>query len=321
MSVKALRTVILLANLLMGAGLAFSGAVTFLESIKQEVPNRKPERLPKTPPNIRGPGVPPIVTYAPIWTMRATPADNIKAPEPVRVQEPDEDRARRALQALLSIAGIVYNRTTPEHSYAVVNLGRSESRTVSPGETVSTAQVSQILLDAVKFHFQGFDIVLNISGGTTYGRPSPRVPPRSARGARADVARAVRPAQPTPGKPFNAAATFKGSRRISNNNWQIERTEIQYVQSNQTTLIDQLSPVPAYNRDGREVGVELKKVAANSYASQRGLQQGDVVKSINGQPVQLTNMASLGKKLKGQKTLTVVVVRRGAPITLTFQMR
>jgi type II secretory pathway component PulC len=310
---------ILLLNGVAVCGLLVAGALTYMSLIQQEVPKRKDWGLQKSKGSLPIERISPLGNYSAIWKMRATPAQNEKDTGPVvKTEETNRDRVLRILNNLFNIVGIIFNKTRPESSYAVLNVTKPQphSKTVTPGETISGATVEAIRWNEVLFSYQGISVELGMAvQASSFGRPAPHVRPGYKYGDHMETK------FPAPGQPVRTAEVFRGSRRLSPNLWQIEAAEVRYVQSQQANLINEYQPTPYNDRSGRQVGVELKKVTSSSYAAQRGFQQGDIIKTINGIPLNSMDFTTIGRRLRGQRTVTVVVLRRGTPVTLTFNMK
>ena len=56
-----------------------------------------------------------------------------------------------------------------------------------------------------------------------------------------------------------------------------------------------------YDRDGRANGIKITRIAKDSFALQLGLQTGDIVKSINGHPVNSKQEAIAFVKKNGSR--------------------
>jgi S1-C subfamily serine protease len=69
------------------------------------------------------------------------------------------------------------------------------------------------------------------------------------------------------------------------------------------------------------VAVKLQNIPTESLAAQRGLQQGDIVKSVNNIPIDSTNYAELGKKIGNARTVVVTVERKGRLMNFTYTVR
>ncbi|MCU0723055.1 MAG: PDZ domain-containing protein [Planctomycetes bacterium] len=318
MSVRGLKFLLLVLNVLAAAGVAAAGAVFFASFLRQEPPKRQRSTLPAVRKNELPAGSQPISHYAPIWRMRALPSDN-QAPVVQEVVKPlsDPDRVREILRGLFSILGTVCNTTRPASSIAVLNLLReNRAETVKAGDFVSGARVDEIRRGEVLFTYQGVsgvDLPMG-TGGTAV------VPPR-APGARGGpppgtVDATAGPVEVKPGQPLPFT-----SKPVGPNHWEIDRREVQYIQTNQSKIIDDLRPVPEIGKDGKQEGVKVQNIPSDSLAAQRGLQQGDIIKAVNNVPVDSMDFASIGKKIGNAKTLVITVERRGRLMNFTYTVR
>jgi type II secretory pathway component PulC len=235
-----------------------------------------------------------------------------------RAPVPNEERVRQILQGLFDVIGILCNITNPTGSYAVLNLKReNRTETVRPGELVSGAKVVEIRRGEVVFSYQGVAGVGMPMGSAGPGMPSVR-PPGGPPGVLSPsaVGAPLQPVEVQPGQPLPFT-----SRSVGPNTWEIDRREVQYIQGNQAKMIDELRPVPEIGTDGKQAGVKLQNVPAESLAAQRGLQQGDVIKSINDIPVDSMDMAAIGKKIGNAKSVKVTVERKGRLVTFNYAIR
>jgi S1-C subfamily serine protease len=64
-------------------------------------------------------------------------------------------------------------------------------------------------------------------------------------------------------------------------------------------------------------GAKLDTIAPDSLFAKAGLRAGDVIASVDGQPLRsLDDAASLYARAGGVKSLTLAVIRAGKPLTL-----
>jgi type II secretory pathway component PulC len=320
MSVRAIKILFLALNLLLAGGSAVAGGAFFLSFLRQAPPRRQASSTPSTRKADLPEGGKPIAHYAAIWRMKALPSDNQAQAAPVeRAPVPNEERIRQILLGLFDVTGIVCNITKPADSYAILILKKeSRTETVKPGEQISGAKVEEIRIDEVLFSYQGIAGV-GVPMGT--GAPSgtgPRLP-GAAPGvlSPSPVGAPTQPVEIAPGKPLPFT-----SRTVGPNTWEIDRREVQYIQGNQSKMIDDLRPTPEIDKaTNKQTGVRLQNVPADSLAAQRGLQQGDIVKSINGIPVDSMDMAAIGKKIGKATTVTVQVERKGRLVSFNYTIR
>jgi general secretion pathway protein C len=109
--------------------------------------------------------------------------------------------------------------------------------------------------------------------------------------------------------------------RISDTEFVIDRSVIDFVLENQTQLIG--SPrIVAEQKDGKTVGVRVFGVRPNSLLGTLGLQNGDRLETINGHDI-TTPVKALEAyaQLPTASSLSIQLTRRGKPTTLEIQIR
>ena len=75
-------------------------------------------------------------------------------------------------------------------------------------------------------------------------------------------------------------------------------------------------------KDGQIQGLQLENIADNEYAQRLGLEEGDIVSSVNGVRIQSLDQAfSLAQKLQKSPVIRVEVMRDGTPQTLTYRLK
>lgn len=107
------------------------------------------------------------------------------------------------------------------------------------------------------------------------------------------------------------------------NKWTVTDEERQYVLENQGTLVEEIKFRPYLGQGGAMQGVLLDDVPAGSHAARRGLQKGDIVRSVNGIALtssEISNSLSSNDSVVKASTVSVVVERQGRTITLQFDV-
>jgi general secretion pathway protein C len=87
-------------------------------------------------------------------------------------------------------------------------------------------------------------------------------------------------ARPTRTRP-NARANLE---RLADNRFAVDRNEVQNLATNPSALFSQARILPKYE-GGQMVGVQVSAIKPGSLFEQAGLQNGDTITEINGQPV------------------------------------
>ena len=112
-------------------------------------------------------------------------------------------------------------------------------------------------------------------------------------------------------------ATKKNPGRSNENqeSWDIDKKEVDWAAANVDTILAGVSLEP-YSGGG----LKINTLPEGTFAAERGLRTGDVVKSVNGQPIE--SIAKLNDVMRGLSknatTLTVIVDRSGRGYTLQY---
>ncbi len=146
-------------------------------------------------------------------------------------------------------------------------------------------------------------------------------PPPAA--APTPVAQPGMPAPPpgtsqAPEVPSDIASKIK---RISDSEYQVDRSVVDKILENQAELMKSARIVPE-QRDGKMVGIRLFGIRPTALLGVLGLQNGDRLEQING-----FDMASPEKaleayaRLRTANNLTVKVTRRGQPLNIDYRIK
>ncbi|MGE0435266.1 MAG: PDZ domain-containing protein, partial [Planctomycetota bacterium] len=131
----------------------------------------------------------------------------------------------------------------------------------------------------------------------------------------------TRPTNPTPTPPVNPDANREESYELSPDVWQLVPKELDNLQTNMSSLIEELKPKSVYNPEKREYeGIEMSNVPEESLAYKRGFRPKDVIISINGVTVRsVTDVKNYVRNNKNLPQYVVVFERNGARQTRTFR--
>ena len=79
--------------------------------------------------------------------------------------------------------------------------------------------------------------------------------------------------------------------------------------------------VVPHEENGRVVGVKLYGIRRSSLLGKLGIQNGDMLRTINGFDMSAPDSAlEAYAKLRSARNLSVAVVRRGAAVTMEYQI-
>lgn len=237
----------------------------------------------------------------------------VPKPEP-EVQEPSQPKVdldaapvRSALR--VKLLGTLVSESTPEWSVASIqDVVTLKSNTYMLGDRVQGAELIEIERLRV--------IVIN-NGRKEFIDGTP------GDGA---MAMAPPPAQPViAAKPVDSAppsvALGQGVKQLSENDYEIPRGEIDKTLANLNDVAMQARIVPAF-KDGVAQGFKLFSIRPDSIYSKIGIQNGDVIKRINGFDLNSPEKAlEIYSKLKESQRIDIEVERNGAAVRKTYNVR
>jgi general secretion pathway protein C len=148
-------------------------------------------------------------------------------------------------------------------------------------------------------------------------------PPEAAPAAAPTPAPAAAPEAPrgrgAPKVPPEIAAKIK---KISDNEFHIDKTVIDTILENQAELMKSARIAPEKSADGKVAGIRLSGIRPDTLLGTLGIQNGDRLDTING-----FNMGSPEKaleayaRLRTASNLNVQVTRGGAPVSIDYRIK
>ena len=218
----------------------------------------------------------------------------------------------------MRLVGSILNARDPDASFAAI-----------------TNAAGKVLL-----YRQGMEIdgrqVLRINSSSVYLQPSGAspcqlamfAPPPPAGTSTPPVIAAATPSEPavapegtggTGGIPPSELEA--GITAVSEREFNIQRSLVDRLLENQAELMRTARIIP-HEEGGRTVGVKLYGIRRNSLLGRLGMQNGDLLRTINGYDMSAPDSAlEAYSRLRGADHLTVSVVRRGNAMTLDYNIR
>jgi len=199
--------------------------------------------------------------------------------------------------------------TKPEDSYAtIVNTDNQKQGAYSVGDIVpgATGKIKEIHYKYLDFENNGHVERLVLAGAT-----APVAAPT------------VAVAEPTPDgdKDDMQSAIDNGIKKISDNNYEIDKSLVDKVLANPMGVAKGARVVPAV-KNGQPDGFKLYAIRPSSVYAKLGLANGDTLQSINGFELTSADKAlEVYTKLREATSLEVNVTRRGKPVTLKYSIR
>lgn len=230
----------------------------------------------------------------------------VPKPEPVVTEAPqptiDLNAAPVRTTLRLKLLGTLVSESLPEWSVASIqDVVTLKTATYMPGDKIQTADVLEIERSRV--------IILNnnrkefIDGSGEAGAP-PSIP-------------VATPVQAPPA----SVALGTGVKQIGENDYEIPRAEIDKTLANLNDVAMQARIVPAF-KDGVAQGFKLFSIRPDSIYSKIGIQNGDVIKRINGFDLNSPEKAlEVYSKLKESGRIDIEVERNGAAVRKTYNVK
>ncbi|TAL18486.1 PDZ domain-containing protein [bacterium] len=114
-------------------------------------------------------------------------------------------------------------------------------------------------------------------------------------------------------------------RQVSENAWAIDRSEFDNAIANMTALMQQIRVVPNVTGTGDSVqtdGFKVFSIVPASLFSRIGLQNNDIIKEVNGTPLNSIEQAyEAFSRLQGESSIQLNLLRKGQPLTLAYDVR
>lgn len=187
-------------------------------------------------------------------------------------------------------------------SFSIIeDLGARKQGVYGINETVpGNATVKTIEWDRVILAHNGKDEILELEE------------PKTAIGALKAVAHAPAAAP---------AATGAGIQQISENEFNVPRSEVDSALENMSQLFTQIRAVPHFD-GGQSIGFRLFAIRRGSLFDRIGLKNGDIIRSINGTEMTDPSKAmALLQELRDANNLDVEITRNQQPQKLTYSIQ
>ena len=238
-------------------------------------------------------------------------------PEPVAEEAPPEvidpnAPPPRCDGSIRLVASYVRQRT-PEQSFAAITNATGTSLLYAVGMQVDDREVIDIQRDMV---------ILRPSGASlcSIAMFSQDAPVATVRAAQPAVAIAE-PAPATSEGGVEAAELDASIQQISDTSYAVNRSLVDRLLSNQAELMRTARVIP-HEVDGRVVGVKIYGIRRSSLLGRLGIQNGDMLRTINGFDLTEPDSAlEAYTRLRSAERLSLNVERRGQPISMDYQIR
>ncbi len=238
--------------------------------------------------------------------FNAHPAPPAPPPAPPKPDKPDESAASPPLSPL-DVTLVATAVVEGGRSFALVQKG-SEVRLVREGEeVVEGARLAKVLRDRIRV----------VRAGRTEEILLFRPEEKKAPHGRPRRRPSVRPVRAEPA----AGTDSETIRKVAEDRWVIDAREIEQAQENMSRLLTQIRVVPNFT-NGQPDGFKVFAIRPGSLFARIGLQNGDVIKRINGIEIQGPEEAfEAYQRLKDETVIQIDLVRRNQNKTFTYEIR
>lgn len=248
--------------------------------------------------------------------MDQVPVDMMGSNEPVSI---DPNAPPPLCDGTLKLTGTFAIPKLPEYSFAAINTG-SGGLLYRQGMSVDGRVVAEITSETVYLR-KGTGGLCSLAMFATSqgGRPnftasSPITPmplgEESASGQLSSSASGI-----------PAADLQQGIEKLSDTSYNLTRNLVDKLLENQSALMRAARITPMKEGD-RVSGVKLSAIRPNTLLSMIGMKNGDVMRTINGYDMSDPSAALQAyARLRNESSITVSMLRNGAPVTLTYNIR
>jgi general secretion pathway protein C len=205
----------------------------------------------------------------------------------------------------LKLLAVMYAPTAPRWSMAIIR--------DTDAKTAGAFAVDSKVRDATVTDIEEARVYIDNGGHAEYLDLLDTAPP-AAPGA-PPVAAAAPSTDPL------SAELDKGIKKISENNYEVQRSTVDSLLGNMSMLSRAARIVPEI-RDGKAAGFRLFSVRPDGPFAKIGLQNGDVISAINGLEMTSPDKAlEVYTKLKSASHLSVGLERNGQKVTKEYNIR
>jgi general secretion pathway protein C len=119
-------------------------------------------------------------------------------------------------------------------------------------------------------------------------------------------------------RPIRPAAKAGGIRKVAPNQYAIDRSTVDSNVQNMSQLFTQIRAVPDL-QNGTSNGFRLSEIQPGSIFQQMGLEDGDVLTQVSGQPIgNPVRAMQMLSTLQSRSNITLNVLRNGAPVQINY---
>jgi type II secretion system protein C len=236
-------------------------------------------------------------------------ADLKKQEEVAKSLEPKPSETKPLAPLKLKLLGTIVG--TIVRPWAIIqDLSNQKQDIYREGDTVTEATVVKIFRNKVILNHGGNEEVLlafesepSPAGKEKKTPAAEKQPDQAASGFRFDMGRL--------------------GRHVSQYRWELDRSEVNRAVENASQLLTQVRIVPHFDKGqlDKPDGFQVANVKEGGFFDKLGLVPGDIVKEVNGEPVDSPEKAYAAyQKFKNESNVKIVIERQNQVHTLTYDI-
>ena len=262
-------------------------------------------------------------TTGPLPKPDEPPPEDPTAANPVN-ENPTEGVLPPPCDGAVKLIATVHQEKLPDWSFASMTAGSDAPMLYRVGGRVGDKEIVSIFPRAVYLRAGGrlCSLVMFVDRSAMAQAAPPAAPARPVEGAA--------PTEPTPppvlggamaGGAFTETELDSAIKSSGETKFSVSRSFVDKVLQNQAEIMRSARIVP-HEENGQVVGVKLYGIRRNSLLGKLGLQNGDLMRTINGFAMSSPDTAlEAYSKLRTANNLSVAVVRRGRPMNVEYDIQ
>lgn len=234
--------------------------------------------------------------------------------EEAPIEEVDPNAPPPPCDGSMRLVGAFVRMRSEDDSFAAITDSTGSALLYQQGMQVDGREIVTIARNRVILRPQGGSLC-------SLSMFAEETPPAVATAAPVMQPRVRSPLEATSQEGMDPAELDRGITKISERQYSIERGLVDRLLANQAALMRTARVIP-HEEGGRVVGVKLYGIRRSSLLGRLGIQNGDMLRTINGYDMTAPDSAlEAYARLRAADRITINLQRRGADQTLDYQIR